>query len=57
MKAVVTDKWILCPVCRAKTRTQSRNEMFFACVFAYTKYVDVQKSINWIGRIALWINL
>ena len=53
MKAVVTDKWILCPVCRAKTRTQSRNEMFFA----YTKYVDVQKSINWIGRIALWINL
>ena len=31
MKAVVTDKWILCPVCRAKT--QSRNEMFFACVF------------------------
>ena len=22
MKAVVTDKWILCPVCKAKTRTQ-----------------------------------
>ena len=22
MKAVVTDKWILCPVCGAKTRTQ-----------------------------------
>ena len=22
MKAVVTDKWILCPVCCAKTRTQ-----------------------------------
>ncbi len=57
MKAVITDKWILCPVCRAKTRTQSRNEMFFACVFVYTKYADVQKSINWIGRIALWINL
>ena len=22
MKAAVTDKWILCPVCKAKTRTQ-----------------------------------
>ncbi|MBO5470436.1 MAG: conjugal transfer protein [Lachnospiraceae bacterium] len=22
MKAVVTDRWILCPVCKAKTRTQ-----------------------------------
>ena len=22
MQTVVTDKWILCPVCRAKTRTQ-----------------------------------
>ena len=22
MKEVVTDKWILCPVCKAKTRTQ-----------------------------------
>lgn len=22
MKTVVTDKWILCPVCMAKTRTQ-----------------------------------
>ena len=22
MKIVVTDKWILCPVCKAKTRTQ-----------------------------------
>ena len=22
MKAIVTDKWILCPVCGAKTRTQ-----------------------------------
>ena len=33
MKAVIKDKWILCPVCGAKTRTQSRNEMFFACVF------------------------
>ena len=22
MKAIVTDKWILCPVCKAKTRTQ-----------------------------------
>lgn len=22
MKAVITDKWILCPVCGAKTRTQ-----------------------------------
>ena len=22
MKAVIKDKWILCPVCKAKTRTQ-----------------------------------
>ena len=22
MKAIVTDKWILCPVCKAKTQTQ-----------------------------------
>ncbi|WP_353886710.1 cysteine-rich KTR domain-containing protein [uncultured Eubacterium sp.] len=29
MKAVVTNKWILCPVCKAKTRTQILDDFIY----------------------------
>lgn len=38
MEAVVTDKWILCPKCGAKTRTQSRNECF--CLRFYIRKIS-----------------